>query len=112
MAFKPTQISCKIVNQEARHIVFGYCRRYEILLHTDGIDRLHLEIIPPLVKYLCIGYYGIPEYFTTNNPFTILTKNNKIATIHPNYISDSKSNQGIFGNIRIKPNRLEPKIYV
>ena len=97
-----------MVNQQAKDVVFGYCSRYESLLTTCNINN----VIPPLVRYLCINYYGNPESFTTINPFRILTKNNTIATVHPNYITDPKSNQGLFGKIKIKPGRLKAKKYI
>lgn len=70
----------KSIEQKSKDIVSGYIRQSQFVFKTDN----PYYIIPPLVHYLCIGYYHISEFFMTkservtlNDDKTIITYNSK-----------------------------------
>ena len=60
----------KTADERTKCIIFGYFRKQESLLKTS---------IPPIICYLCMGYYYNPEYFSRAKEDCFIISDDKLT---------------------------------
>eukprot|EP01084_Bolivina_argentea_P033473 61906_1 len=88
----------KLIDKKIVYLIFGFIRQYRNQLPLDN----NYYDIPTLVKYTCILFYYLSEYFTSHGRNITLLNDNSMATVNSNTCAaeDYESNYiTIHGNI-------------